>query len=351
MNNVGIRNVLQFLSGGYKGEQSYDEKHYETGIIRIDSNSSFKYYYVKTYKPVNKDDLERIRKLGIPPAWKNVWISGDKKSNIQVVGLDSKNRKQYKYNDNYIVKAEKKKFLRLFEFIKSIPKLDSILKKHSKLHVYDKNRVIATMLYLVKELHFRVGKEQYAKKNKSYGVSSLKKSHVKMGGTDDMIQFHFKGKSHQYHHYTLHNPIIKNHIKMLLKLQGEKLFQYIDENNLIFRVTDSDLNQYIQTFMGKDFTVKDFRTYAANYHFIKALLNEIKKHGESVKKNIINSIKVSAKHLGHTKNISKKSYIMSYSIDLYTKHPEFFIGHKYDDPLDLLILILKNYKKNILHID
>jgi DNA topoisomerase I len=334
-------------SGGSKGDMSYDEKHYNSGIIRVLVKSEYKYYYVKNKNPVTKEDLDRILSLKLPPAWNNVWISGDKNSDIQAVGVDSKGRKQYKYNAKHTVDAEKKKFLRLYEFIKSIPKLDRILKLHSKLHAYDKRRVIVTMLQLVKELHFRVGKEQYAQHNKSYGVSSMKKTHLKI--VSELIKFNFKGKSNKRLSYSLRNPLVKIHLQLLLKLDGEKLFQYIDDNNNIRRVTDLDINQYIQTYMGEDFSVKDFRTYAANYYFIKALLNETKKHSNNIKKNIMNAIKISAKHLSHTRNISKKSYVMSYSVALYTSHPEFFVSRKYDDPQDVLTDILKSYKKNILH--
>jgi DNA topoisomerase-1 len=133
-----------------------------------------------------------------------------------------------------------------------------------------------------------------------------------------------------------------------MKLEGEKIFQYIDVDNTIKKITDADINQYIQKYMGDEFSAKDFRTYAANYYFVKALLNETKKHSNNIKKNIINAIKISAKHLSHTRSISKKSYIMSYCINLYEKHPEYFISHKYDDPQDVLIEILKNYRKNVL---
>jgi len=346
--NFLYRMSNEYILGGSKGEQSYDEKNYESGIIRVPIKSGYSYFYVKNKQLISKIDRERINSLKLPPAWNNVWISGKKYSDIQAVGVDSKGRKQYKYNDKHSIDAEKKKFLRLYNFIKFIPKLDKILQKHYKLHIYNKNRVIATMLYLVKELHFRVGKEQYAKENKSYGISSLKKTHIKIDG--DLIQFNFKGKSNQRLHYSIHNNIVKNHLQMLLKLDGDKLFQYIDENNKIRRVTDTDLNKYIQNYMGSEFTIKDFRTYAANYHFIKALLGEIRKHSNNIKKNIINAIKTTAKYLKHTQNISKKSYIMSYSIDLYTKNPEFFISKIYDEPLSILLNILKLYKKNILHV-
>jgi DNA topoisomerase-1 len=145
----------------------------------------------------------------------------------------------------------------------------------------------------------------------------------------------------------MHERDVANHINILLKLSGDKLFQYIDETGNIKKVSDGDLNNYIQTYMGTEFTIKDFRTYAANYYFIKALLDETKLHGNNTKKNIINAIKVSAKQLGHTKNVSKKAYVMSFSVNLYLEHPEFFVTRKYENIDKVLLEILKLYKKSI----
>jgi DNA topoisomerase-1 len=125
------------------------------------------------------------------------------------------------------------------------------MKEHSKLDFYNKKRVIVTMLQIVKLVHMRVGKEQYARENKSYGISSLKKSHLKI--INDIIRFNFKGKSRKQLSYTLRNKNIQNHLELLLKLEGEKLFQYIDDNNKIHIMNYKDLNEYIQEFMGKDF--------------------------------------------------------------------------------------------------
>jgi len=151
-----VNGILNNINGGSQGEQSYDEKNYETGIIRIPYKDGYRYFYVKNKKTISKEDLERIISLKIPPAWNNVWISGKKYSDIQVVGVDSKGRKQYRYNEKHSIESEKKKFSRLYNFIKNIPKLDKTLQIHGKLHVYDKNKVISTMLQLVKKLHFRV---------------------------------------------------------------------------------------------------------------------------------------------------------------------------------------------------
>ena len=153
---------------------------------------------------------------------------------------------------------------------------------YNKKHIYSKERVIVTMLYIVKAVHMRVGKECYAKCNKSYGISSLKKKHSSF--KNERLVFKFKGKSNKRLYYSIKNKNIINHVKILLKLEGEKLFQYIDFKNKIRKVNDKDLNNYIQTNMGKNFTIKDFRTYASNHYFIKSLLSETKKRKPKNKK-------------------------------------------------------------------
>jgi len=328
---------------------SYDIRNYKDGIFRKRINDKFIYYYITNEKEVTDKDYSRIKKLGIPPAWENVWISVDAKSKIQAVGIDIKGRKQYRYHTDHIELAEKQKFVRLLDFIKALPALENYMKLHNKLGIYEKNRVISTMLNIVKLTYMRVGKEQYARENKSYGISSLKKTHMKI--TSDTINFNFKGKSNQRLNYTLKNPELKSHLQILEKLEGEKLFQYIDIENKIKRITDKDINEYIQMFMGKDFSIKDFRTYAANYHFINALLGETKKRlpkdDKSKKTNILKALKKTAKYLKHTKAISKKSYVMNFMIELYIDNPNYFIEKKYYDTDEVLLDLLKLYKKSI----
>ncbi len=342
-----IINISNILFGGR--EDSYDIKNYKDGISRKKQNDKFFYFYIKNNTEINSKDLDRIKKLGIPPAWENLWVSSDSKSKIQAVGTDSKRRKQYRYHNDYIELAEKKKFIRLYDFIKALPTLENHISKHSKLNIYDKYKVITTMLKIVKLTHMRVGKEQYARENKSYGISSLKKSHMKING--DVINFNFMGKSKQRLNYVLINHDLKTHLQILEKLEGEKLFQYIDTDSKIKKITDSDLNEYIQTFMGVDFTIKDFRTYAANFHFIKNLLNETKKrlpkNDKIKKKNILKSLQKTAKFLKHTKAISKKSYVMNFIIELYMNNSSYFTSRKYNTIDDVLLELLKLYKKSI----
>lgn len=333
---------------------SHDEKHYMEGISRKKKGDGFEYIYNDTGKPVTEKDLIRIKKLRIPPAWVNVWVAKDSDSPIQAVGTDAKGRKQYRYHDVHIEKATKEKFSRLFNFIKHIPKLEKKLIDHSSIPLYQKDRIVSLMVQIVKDHYIRVGKEVYARTNKSYGISSMRKKHVKIdGGT---MYFSFKGKSNQRLRYTIKDTSIIDTVKMLLKLEGDKLFQYItiddNGNEKINKVSDTDLNHYIQSNMGSEFTIKDFRTYGANYYFVKALLNETKKRTPKTEKIIKKNIKLAtlsaAKHLKHTGAVSKKSYVMTYAMELYRNNPDFFVKHKNDNCNDVLINLLMMYKKEIL---
>ncbi len=332
-------------------DPSFEEKHYIEGITRKKINDNFEYYYIKNNKPVTQADLNRINKLKLPPAWTDVWISKDPNSPIQAVGVDYEGRKQYKYHQHHIEEAEKRKFLRLYNFILAMPKLEKIMKKHVKLRPYDKDRVIVSMLTLIRELHLRVGKEVYARKHKSYGVSSLRKRHVKIIGNTVFLRF--KGKSGQRLAYSIEDSVLATHLKLLMKLTGDKLFQYIDDNDKIRSVTDTDLNHYIQKYMGNEYTAKDFRTYSSNYYFVRTLLRQTKKqlptNPKIIKRNILNAIKSVVHYLRHTRAVSKKSYIMSFTVDLYQNSPEYFIKRKDDDADEVLLDILNMYKKNLLN--
>ncbi|AKI78953.1 DNA topoisomerase 1b [Acanthamoeba polyphaga mimivirus] len=333
---------------------SYDEKHLMEGIYREKNGDKFIYYYFDNNEEVTTKDIERINKLRIPPAWTNVWVARDPNSPIQAIGTDSKGRKQYRYNEIHIQGAEKEKFKRLYDFIKSIPKLEKAMVRDNNFPFYNKNRVISLMLQMVRDYNMRVGKEVYARQNKSYGISSLRKKHVKI--SPGVITLNFKGKSGQRLNYTIRNDFYIDGIKMLMKLEGDRLFQYIstdeDGNEKIMRVNDRDLNKYIQENMGSEFTIKDFRTFGANLYFIQALLSETRKrtpkNRKTIKKNIANAFKSTARQLKHTGAVSKKSYVMNYTLELYQNNPEFFIEHKNDDPIDFLLRILKSYRKDVL---
>lgn len=347
INNDNNDNNIVVQSGGERAE-SYDIVHYNDGIARKKEGKTFVYYYIDNNKPVSATDIKRINALKIPPAWIDVWVSRKATSSIQCVGTDIKNRKQYKYNEHHIKEAEEEKFISLISFIKDLPKLNKKLREHQKLDSYDKYKVISTIILLIQKLNLRIGKNVYSKgRNASFGASSLHKTHVKINGSH--IYLNFMGKSKKRLSYSLVNQNISEHINMLLKLEGKKLFQYIEDDK-IKNIYDVDLNKYIQDFMG-DYTIKLFRTFGANFYFISSLLSEtskrLPKNDKAIQKNISNAIKITAHHLRHSKNISKKSYIMNFCINMYQNNPEFFVKRKNDDPNDVLMEVLLLYKKTI----
>ena len=344
---------------------AYDDvsKKEKTGIYRIKYNDEkdkdkkgepkikFKYYYATNDKLVSLDDQKRIDSLGLAPSYDDVWVSSDPKSKIQATGMDIKGRKQYRYNKEHILTAEKEKFIRLYKFIKNIPKFEEIMEKDLNKPLFSKERTISIMFYIIKELNIRVGKEVYARTNKSYGITSLKKSHIKIDEKNNTAKFNFKAKSNKHVQYSLNNEVIVKELILLMKLDGEKLFQYKNNENLIYRVNDVDLNDYIRKNMDKGITVKDFRTYAANFYFIKALLSETRKRlpttQKIAKKNLSLAQENTAFYLRHTKSISKKSYTIDLIRNLYMNDSEYFIINKNKKPLNLLLEILKLYKQSL----
>lgn len=325
----------------YEDQNDLDKK----GIPK----TKFKYYHIDNNKEVTPEELLRINKLGLAPAYVDVWVSADSSSKIQATGMDAKGRKQYRYNQGHIAESHINKFLRLYKFIKSIHKLEQAMETDMKGSLFSKNRTISTMLKIVQKLFMRVGKEIYAKTNKSYGITSMKKSHVTI--KEKKVQFNFKAKSNKQVQYTLDDPELMSEIKLLMDLDGEKMFQYKSDSENVLRATDVDLNQYIQEKMGKGFSVKDFRTYASNFYFVKSLLKETKNRNPVTKKIIKQNLNLAqentAHYLRHTKSISKKSYTMSLIRDLYDSDPSYFIENKNKQPLTVLLDLLKQFKDNI----
>jgi DNA topoisomerase-1 len=356
---------IPLLNKEFLREMAYDDKmkKKKKGIYREqyeDKNDldkkgkpkiKFRYFHIESKKPVSDEEQIRINKLGLAPAYTDVWVSDDPNSKIQATGMDAKGRKQYRYTKSHIEEAGNDKFLRLYKFIKVIHKLNEAMDKDIKGPLFSKNRTISIMLNIVQELNMRVGKECYAKANKSYGVSSLKKSHVKLDDVKLIAKFNFKAKSNKQVQYTLGNKDIVKELIELMKLDGEKMFQYKTSDDNILKVSDIDLNQYIQNVIGKEFSCKDFRTYAANFYFVKALLKETRNRNptdqKTAKKNLSLAQENTAYYLRHTKSISKKSYTMDLIRDTYMNNSDFFIQSKNKQPLTVLIELLKMFKEKL----
>lgn len=290
-------------------------------IVEINENNERKFIKEKSGKCLSKNDEKRIYKLGIPPAYKKIWLSKDVKSNIQAIALDSKDRKQYYYSSSWIESTTDNKFKRLYSFVLKLPKfhkgVNIYLKNFSSLD--QKEYTMANMLYILEKTFIRVGNKKYLDKYDSFGLTTLKKKHIVI--QNGKYAFHFIGKHGVKQTIPINDDIIINFINKQLKLPTEWIMKYKSQDGNYYRISAQDLNKMLQKLMGKQFTCKDFRTHGANKTFLETLKKlPIQKN---LNKNIVISLEKTAEVLGNNKNTSKKSYVMEYIIKKYNEDPEF----------------------------
>jgi len=328
--------------------QSYDEKNYENGILRkkdklINKEKnlySYKYIDAKNNKEIKDEKiLERIRKLRIPPKWNYVWISKDPNTEIQVIGHDDRGKKQYLYTTEHKINATNKKFGNLSLLVSLIPKLDKVLEEDSKLGDYDKNKILSTITKIILITGIRAGKEFHVTRNKSYGITSLRKKHIKFNDEKKEVILKFKGKSNIIHTHKINNEYIFNHLKNIYKLKlsnddDDKLFLYYDKQNKeVKKINEFDLNDYLHNKIHPDIVIKDLRTYLVNYLLISSLLKNTtlkitKQSKPKLKKFIKQEIEKVAEYIQHTPSICKNSYIYPPIIEKFLNDPNYFLNKK-----------------------
>jgi DNA topoisomerase-1 len=287
------------------------------GISRRRAGKGFTYIGVDS-KPVrNKGMLERIAALVIPPAWKNVWICPLASGHIQAVGRDARGRKQYRYHARYREIRDENKFGRMLAFGAALPKIRRRVAKDLALPELPERKVIAAIVRLLDETCIRVGNEEYAKANKSYGLTTLKDRHVRFHG--DSLQLQFRGKSNQDHHVTLKDRRLAKIVKQCQDLPGQELFQYKLENGEYAKVDSTDVNDYLREIAGQDFTAKDFRTWHGSGLMAQQLVELGPAQSEKeAKRNIVAAVKVTASKLGNRPAACRKYYV----------HPAVFEGYR-----------------------
>ncbi len=286
------------------------------GIIRIKKGKGFIYRLAN--KAIAKKEMDRIKKLAIPPAWENVWICPLENGHIQATGFDIRRRKQYRYHALWNTLRNETKFHRLFEFGKQLPQLRLKLEEDMKQHELSQEKVLATVISLMERTYIRVGSNEYEKQNGSYGLTTLKDKHVNIKG-DKMI-FSFKGKKGIAHNISLKNKKLAKTVKACRDIPGKELFQYFENGNK--KTIDSGMvNNYIKAVTGSDFSAKDFRTWAGSINALQAFrsLGEAVTATES-KKNILSALDMVSKKLGNTRTVCKKYYVHPALIQLYEKN-------------------------------
>ena len=289
----------------------------EAGIIRIKKGDTFAYTYNNS--PLkDKTQLERIKKLVLPPAWRDVWICYYENGHLQATGYDSKNRKQYRYHALWNSLRNETKFHRLYEFGKVLPQLRTRVEEDMQIKELTVNKVLATVLSLMERTYIRVGNAEYEKMNGSFGLTTLKDKHVKISG--NKITFAFKGKRGISHNITLQNKRLAKAVKDCRDIPGKELFQYYTEGRERKAVDSSMLNNYIKEATGADFSAKDFRTWAGSLQMLRCLKCLEKTETASQRKsNIVAALNEVSLKLGNTRTVCKKYYVHPGIIDLYEK--------------------------------
>jgi DNA topoisomerase-1 len=280
----------------------------EPGIRRRRAGAGFTYLLPGGDKVTDRETLKRIRSLAIPPAYTDVWICRKPNGHIQATGRDAKGRKQYRYHPAFREVRESTKYEHMLAFAQALPAIRETIATHMGLRGLPREKVLATVVHLLETTLIRVGNSDYAKHNKSYGLTTLRDPHVKVNGSE--LRFQFKGKSGKTWQLQLKDRRVARIVKACQDLPGQDLFQYLDEAGERQSVTSSDVNAYLKEITGRDITAKDFRTWAGTVLAAMALSEFESFDSEArAKRNIRSAIEAVASRLGNTPTICRKCYV------------------------------------------
>lgn len=279
----------------------------ELPILRLKNGKTFE--YLLNNRPLAKqDELQRIKELVIPPAWENVQISDLSNAHLQAFGYDLKKRIQYRYHPLWLKIRNRTKFYRMSAFGNVLPELRSKVEADLALHGWPRNKVLALVVRLMEETHIRIGSRQYAKRNKTYGLSTLRTKHVSVH--KEKVRFKFTGKKGKKHDITLRNKKLITLVSKCEEIPGWELFQFFDKDGNKTAIDSGMVNDYIQQAVGDAFTAKDFRTWAGTVIFFDSLRSFPKTCDPKIlHSNTLRAYDVVAKELGNTRNVCRKYYV------------------------------------------
>jgi DNA topoisomerase-1 len=286
------------------------------GIRRAADGKNFSYTDDRGKRITNDSILSRIKSLAIPPAWKDVWICPVENGHLQATGRDDRGRKQYRYHRRWREVRDETKYNRMLEFAKALGRVRKRVRKDLRAPSLSKRQVLAAVVQLLEVSLIRVGNDEYAHENHSYGLTTMKNRHAQIHAST--IQFHFRGKSGKEHTVEIHDKRLAKIVRGCRDIPGQDLFQFLDENGQRQHIRSEDVNEYLREISRGDFTAKDFRTWAGTV-LAGLALREFQNFDSQAqaKKNLIHAIESVAARLGNTPAICKKCYI----------HPEILDGY------------------------
>lgn len=280
----------------------------DIGYHRKGAGKGFAYYDDSGQRVTDKSELERIKKLRIPPAWKNVWICQNPDGHLQATGTDAKGRKQYLYHEEWNLRSNLKKFDRMAGFAKSLPALRKRIQADLRKPGWPREKVISLMISILDQSPLRIGNKAYELENGTYGLTTLRRKHLKV--KNGQITFEFKGKSNLYHKTPIRGKKLTRLILECSELPGQEVFQYLDEEGQPRPVFSQDVNAYLQEHTGSDFTAKDFRTWCGTTWALEVFPDTKAELTETPRLNFIRHlVKRVAEKLGNTIAVCKSYYI------------------------------------------
>ncbi|MDB5774706.1 MAG: topoisomerase [Herbaspirillum sp.] len=289
----------------------------DTGYRRVGKSKEYFQYRDPDGRPVrDKEVLARIKALVIPPAWTEVWICRWPNGHIQVTGRDARRRKQYRYHPRWRSVRDEAKYDRMIGFGEHLPEIRRRVDQALALPGLPREKILAAIVYLLEATMMRVGNDEYARANRSFGLTTLRNRHVQIEGSE--VEFHFRGKSGVQQTVKLRDPRMARIIRRTRDLPGQDLFQYVDENGERHAIGSADVNDYLRSLTGEDFTAKDFRTWAGTMLAAAALhACEASESAAQAKKNVVQAIEDVSRKLGNTPSICRKCYVHPAVIESY----------------------------------
>jgi DNA topoisomerase-1 len=275
----------------------------EPGITRKRIKNAWGYFDAEGNRITDRDEIDRLNAIGLPPAYENAWFCADPCGHLQATGIDARGRKQYRYHEDFRARRDAVKYDGLLEFGKALPRIRRRVEQDLKRRKLGRETVLAAIVRLLDTEHIRIGNEQYARSNKSFGATTLRNRHLRRKGTKLMMRF--TGKHGIVHEVGITDSRLKRIVKRCQELPGQMLFQYIGEDGEPHPITSNDVNAYIKEASGGDFTAKHFRTWGASVIAFEQMLEK----AENTRITVKTVVEPVAEALGNTPAISRKSYV------------------------------------------
>jgi DNA topoisomerase-1 len=305
------------------------------GIRRVAAGEAFRYIGPDDKPIEDEETLSRIKSLVIPPAWSSVWICPRANGHIQAVGWDAKGRKQYRYHPAYRAARDLVKFDRMQAFGKALPRIRRIVDRDLNRTGMPKRKVLAAVVKLLETTFIRIGNEEYAEENGSFGLTTLRNQHCQILG--GVLRFKFRGKSGQHHEITLEDKRLARIIRKCRDIPGSSLFEYLDEDGQPQSLESGDVNAYLREISGGDFTAKDFRTWGGTCLAANFLLEELQEQepedttAKAAKSALVDVVKNVACKLGNKPATCRKYYIHPAILESFTAGTLHTVAEKFRD--------------------